>query len=154
MNGSVSVRLEGKCKKCGPITVTGGDWKRTTGTDAPIVRKQRASDPEDFDILGTPLTYRDLVSNKYRHKRMGLNEGFFGALANRTAFNRGTSWYATQAQAEIALLESMIPLMALTVLRKKIARGQASVAPPRERRTRRDRRKPRWVSPSPPPAAA
>ena len=83
---------------------------------------------------------------------MGLNEGFFGAVSNRTGFNAGTSWYRTRAQAEIALLETLIPLTALAVLRKKVQRGEVSVAPPRPRRVRRDRRNPLYASG--PPAGA
>lgn len=45
-----------------------------------------------------------MVSRFYRNKSMGLHEGYFGALRNRTGFGRETSWYRTKTQAEIALL--------------------------------------------------
>lgn len=124
-DGTLAARLEGACPSCGPIEVTAGDWRRSTGPNAAFRRLQRHDRPEEMDSLGVPLTYRDLVSRVYRNKRMGLNEGFFGALRNRTGFNRGKSWYRTKAQAEIALLETLIPLTALAVLRKKATAGRA-----------------------------
>jgi hypothetical protein len=129
-DGSISVGVIGSCSTCGPISLTGGDWVRTTGPNAPF-RKRRKSDPvERIDMLGSPLTYRDPVSRVYRAKRMGHNEGFFGALSSRFGVTRNRGWYRTQTQAETAFLQAVIPTLALAVLRKKMQQGHAGPAAP------------------------
>jgi Fe-S cluster biogenesis protein NfuA len=127
-NGEVALRLEGRCSKCGPIELTAGEWRRQSGAEPKYVQAAVNARTEDLDILGNPFTYNDKLSRHYRSNRMGHNEGFFGALAKRFSVIRDAGWYRRQHQAETALLESFIPILALAILRKKMQDGRASSA--------------------------
>lgn len=127
-SGEISARIEGRCVRCGPIELTAGDWRRQGQYEPRYVLAAINVRDDDRDMLGNPFTYNDKLSRHYRSKRMGHNEGFFGTLSKRFSAIRDAGWYRRQHDAEIALLESCIPVLALAVLRKKMRAGQAAPA--------------------------
>jgi len=126
--GEISARIEGRCARCGPIELTAGEWRRQGQTKPRFVLAAVNARDEERDMLGNPFTYNDKLSRHYRSQRMGHNEGFFGALAKRFSVIRDAGWYRHQREAEIALLEAFIPILALAVLRKKMRSGRAAPA--------------------------
>lgn len=124
-SGEVSARIEGRCARCGPIELTAGEWRRQGQVEPRFVLAPIGLRDEERDMLGNPFTYNDKLSRHYRAQRMGHNEGFFGALSKRFGVIRDAGWYRRQHDAEIALLESFIPILVLAILRKKMRAGQA-----------------------------
>lgn len=78
--GRLVPRLEGKCKSCGPITVTSGDWKLSGGK-----WRHRSTHPGGTAdlLMGNPLTFTNPLSVDYRKRRYGVQENVHSILTYR-----------------------------------------------------------------------
>jgi hypothetical protein len=83
--GTVSVAVEGNCRKCGRIHVTSGDWRRETNPDRFVpVNPLDNVEVEDADLLfGNPLTHGDARSRAYGWNPYSRGEGLQGTATTR-----------------------------------------------------------------------
>jgi hypothetical protein len=128
--GEVVSRVEGKCDKCGSITITSGEWRRAQNPDR-FTRCNPSDPPERRDwLLGNPLTFNSLEAREYGSRRFGHNEGFHGTLVTRFGLVKGKRWFrrADQARTDVAMVFSIIHAIAL--YQRGVAQSQRAQAPP------------------------
>jgi hypothetical protein len=116
LNGErVVTRSQGRCKTCGTITITSGEWRKALNPDRFV--RCLANEPVDARdwAFGNPFTYNDAEGGRYGTARFGHNEGFHGALSTRFQLVKGKRWFrrATQAETEIAMTFSIMHALAL-----------------------------------------
>lgn len=119
-NGTVASRVEGKCAKCGSITITSGDWRRAQNPDR-FVRCLPGEDVELRDwTLGNPLTFNSPEAGAYGRNRFGHNEGFHGTLSTRFGILNGKRWYRNrhQARLDVAIVFSVLHVVAMEQRRR------------------------------------
>lgn len=97
-DGSVALAVEGRCAKCGSVSVTSGDWRKTQNPSA-FSRCSPDTPDEDRDwALGNFLTYNNPIAAELGRRRHNGNEAFYGAATRRYGlFEKG--WYRSRAQA-------------------------------------------------------
>lgn len=130
-DGKAIVRVEGKCPKCGTISIKSGDWRYTQ--DNRFVRCHPDEKDEDRDwALGNPLTFNDLNATEYGKDRFGHNEGLHGALVSRYQLIKHKRWFrrVTQARIDTAMTFALMHAIALEQRRLAGAANAASGAPP------------------------
>jgi hypothetical protein len=116
--GHAIARSEGKCPKCGSISIRSGDWRLTDDhftrcSPSELVAKR------DW-AFGNPLTFDDPNSQAYGNARFGHNEGLHGTLSNRFALIRNKRWFRklAQAQTETAMTFALVQALALEQRRR------------------------------------
>jgi hypothetical protein len=138
-SGTTTVRMEGSCPQCGPITITSGDWraarnpKRFARTQA--TASGTGADTRDLSF-GNPLTYHDGLSRAYGRARFGHLEGFHGVLEHRFKLIKHKRYYRseTQVRAEVAALFGALHVLALH--QRVLAAADHTCAPSPGRDTR------------------
>ena len=129
--GRAYARVEGRCKTCGSITITAGQWRLAQNPKKfRLVQPTDAVTDRDW-TFGNPLTYRSPVAAAFGKKRFGHNEGFHGALERRFRLIKGKRWYRTRVEAETdaAIIFSIMHVLAMEQRRRKsIAVSDAQIA--------------------------
>lgn|GEM_PF-1245786 len=99
-DGTARVRLKGRCKDCGSITLLSGRWRyaRNPSRFVPML----PGDPADAaDLtLGNPLTFRDRMAARYGKKRWVRGEGAHGILKSHYKLNTRRR-YRSKAAVEL-----------------------------------------------------
>jgi len=127
--GRACARVEGRCKSCGSITITSGDWRLVQNPKRFI--RVMPGDPDDRRdwLFGNPLTFNDAVAAAYGRGRFGYGEGFHGALATRFGVNSGKRWYRRKAQAELEAVMVFSVMHALALEQRRRAAALTSRPP-------------------------
>lgn len=124
-NGSLSVRLEGKCPKCGSITLTSGDWRLAKHPDR-FVRCMPNERLEDRDwALGNPLTFNNPEAAAYGKVRFSRNEGFHSLLTKRFRLLEERRWLKNQTEARIDVALVFSILHSISMEQRRRARAVA-----------------------------
>lgn len=130
MNGVVSVRLEGACKKCGSISLKAGEYYLTKTGFRRVIDPKTPIGRRDY-ALGNGLTYHDPLSETYGNLRRGHGEGYNSQIAETFGYNRGRMPYRRQIQAEIAVAISFFAIHVKAMDQRDRAADLAqSTAPP------------------------
>jgi hypothetical protein len=126
-DGVAVVRIQGKCPKCGVISVTSGDWRYTP--DNRFVRAHPHDKVDERDwAFGNPLTFNDLNATEYGKDRFGHNEGLHGTLVTRYQLIKNKRWFRRKAQANIDTAMTFAIIHAVSLEQRRRAR-QASAPP-------------------------
>lgn len=131
-DGRVVSRMEGKCPKCGSISITSGEWRRAQNPDRYVLCPPDTG-PERRDwLLGNPLTFNSELAEEYGKKRFGHGEGFHGYLSTRFGLTKHKRWFRhhAEARADVALVFSIIH--ALTIEQRKRASGDITTPLPQQ----------------------
>lgn len=135
-NGEAVIRVEGRCAKCGSLTITSGLWKTVVDTRRPtgdprgmrrLVRVQNGDPASVIDWqFGNPLTFNDPLAEAYGNMRFGHGEGFNGACVTRFKLLKTKGHYRTQAKAELHALSVFCAMHGITAYRRDApaARGE------------------------------
>jgi hypothetical protein len=128
-NGESVVRVQGKCEKCGVITVTSGDWRYTS--DNRFVRCHPKDEARARDwAFGNPLTFNDLNAKEYGKDRFGRHEGFHGALSTRYKLIEHKRWTRTVSKARIEVSMTFALMHVIGMEQRRRVRLASSAAPP------------------------
>ncbi|MGD0165914.1 MAG: hypothetical protein ABSC51_01295 [Gaiellaceae bacterium] len=124
-SGYAIARSEGKCPKCGSISVRSGDWRLTDhfvrcSPDELLGKRDWA--------FGNPLTFFDRNSKAYGNARFGHNEGLHGTLSNRFALIRNKRWFRKLAQAQIETAMTFALIQALALEQRRRAKEPVALA--------------------------
>lgn len=124
-DGSVTVSVEGSCKRCGPIRVTSGDWRRVKNPDG-FVRvnpKDKASVADADLAFGNPLTYSDARAEAYGRNRYAQGEGLHGSATTRWNLFKDRAYYKriNQARLDVLLTYCLMHGLAMEARRQKEA---------------------------------
>jgi hypothetical protein len=129
-NGQVVSRVEGRCDKCGSITITSGDWRKA---ENPLrFTRCHPSEPagkRDWQ-LGNPLTFNSREGNEYGQQRFYYNEGFYGALSSRFQLNKGKRWFRRRDQARIDTAIIFSVMHAVAIEQRRRLRAAQALGPP------------------------
>jgi hypothetical protein len=126
-DGGAVVRVQGKCPKCGVISVTSGDWRHTPDNRFVRTHPHDRVDQRDW-AFGNPLTFNDLNATEYGKDRFGHNEGLHGALSTRYGLIRNKRWFRRMAQANIDTAMTFALIHAVSLEQRRRVRQAA--APP------------------------
>jgi hypothetical protein len=126
--GEAIVRVQGKCPKCGTITVTSGDWRYSEDNRFVRCHPNDPAGKRDW-AFGNPLTFNDLAATEYGNRRFGHNEGLHGTLSSRYRLIRNKRWFRRQAQAEIDTAMTFALIHAISMEQRR--RARMTGAPPR-----------------------
>lgn len=130
--GRVIARVEGKCDKCGSITITSGQWRRAQNPDRFTRCLPGESDAKRDWLLGNPLTFNNLEAGEYGRRRFGHNEGFHGALVSRFQLVKGKRWFRRRDQARAATAMTFLIMHVVAMeqrKRERAAQAQAQAPP-------------------------
>jgi hypothetical protein len=114
-DGSVTVRIIGRCPNCPTLTITSGLWRTTPAGLVRITPYDRAQPNflDEVDLLfGNPYTYNSETAADWGKQRFSQNEGFFGTLAtrfgmfDRPGYYRETIDYELDLYAAVCLLHA------------------------------------------------
>jgi hypothetical protein len=131
-SGRLYMRLVGRCSRCGSVTITAGQWRRSKLSGGMYVRCEKGEEPDW--AMGNPLTFDDPLAAAYGRSRFSHNEGLYGTLTSIKL--KGTRWFRRMRQAEldVSLVFSILHSFALEVHRvaRRNARraGTLAIAPP------------------------
>lgn len=128
--GKAFARLEGRCRACGNITITSGQWRKAQNPERFV--RCLPGDPPDW-TFGNPLTFNDPVAAAYGQDRFGGQEGVHGhTLTNRFQLTKHKRWFrrADQAKTDTAMIFSIMHVAAMEQRRRARARAAQATAPP------------------------
>lgn len=128
--GKAIVRAEGRCDKCGSITITSGAWylaKNAYGPAKPGFRRCEADDRARADLVfGNPLTFNDPLAKIYGSGRFGHQEGYHGNLVTRFGILDHKGWYRRKAQVEIEITMTFCVMHILAMEQRRLSRVQTA----------------------------
>jgi hypothetical protein len=126
-NGRLIPRLEGQCDKCGPITITSGDWKLIGSK-----WKHRTKNPGGtIDLpMGNPLTFTNPISESYAGRRFAVQEGAHSILANRFGLIRGRRRVKYSEDVELRVAMTFCAIHGIAYTRALLAKAPPAQAPP------------------------
>lgn len=128
-DGGVSVRVEGKCPKCGPFAATAGDWYYTQDNKFARTKGHEPVSARDW-AFGNGLSFNDPVSYELGVPRFVRHEGLHGVLETRFRLIRHKRWFRRLNQAKIETAMCFTLLHALALEQRRRARLARSGAPP------------------------
>jgi hypothetical protein len=129
--GTARVRLKGRCKICGSISLTSGQW-RIAKNPRRWVRTLPGDPPERTDWqLGNPLTFNDRMAARYGKKRWVRGEGVHGVLARHYKLNAAKRQYRSKRQVQLEASIVFSCMLSLALQQREHEKAQArSGAPP------------------------
>lgn len=133
-----TVRINGSCASCGPITITSGRWRKVqnAGRNGQLAyRRIQAGEEHEADYaFGNPLTFNDPIARVYGLKRFGYCEGFHGTMVSRFNLMKGKRWFRRieQPRSEFSMIGAFVHLLAME--QRRLAKAgttlAASASPP------------------------
>jgi hypothetical protein len=129
-SGEVISRVEGRCDKCGSITITSGQWRRAQNPDRFTRCLPRTADSKRDWLLGNGLTFHSPEAREYGSRRFGHNEGFHGALVSRFQLTKGKRWFRRRDQARIDTALTFLIMHVVALEQRKRAREAEALGPP------------------------
>ena len=130
-NGTVSISVEGKCAKCGPIHITSGDWRRAQNPDRFVmVNPNDDVEVSQTDLLlGNPLTHQDKRALAYGKNRYAQGEGLHGTAATRFNLFKDKAYYRRidQVRIDVNMTYGLMHVLAMLTRRQ---RQQTAEPPP------------------------
>lgn len=136
--GKLVPRLEGRCPKCGPISVTsgewvgsGGRWVERTSLRLPLNdedEKKRDAALRRAIFLGNPLTQTDPIATAYSRRRFAVHEGVHSILTTRFGLIRGKRRvkYTDEVRLRTAATFTLLHAIAHEQRQRAAAREQMS----------------------------
>lgn len=101
--GCVRSSVEGRCRTCGSITITSGQWRRAQNPSR-FVRVDPSNPFEERDYLfGNSLTFNDPLAGVYGKLRFGREEGMHGHMTTRFGLLLPDRPFQSKAEAETAV---------------------------------------------------
>lgn len=129
-NGVVTSAVEGRCKTCGPIDVTSGDWRREKNPDRFVmVNRKDNVDADRIDwMFGHFLHRDDKRSEEYGKNRYSQGEGLHGHVTTRFEVFADDAPYVRIDQTALPILMtySLMHGLAMECRRRK---GQTEIDP-------------------------
>lgn len=118
-DGRAVVRSEGRCTKCGSISITSGRWRRAKNPTQFVRCEPDVRDRADWSF-GNPLTFNDPLAQIYGKKRYAHGEGMHGQLSTRFQLLKGKRWFrrVDQAKTDTAVVFSIIHALAIEQRRR------------------------------------